>query len=116
MSKQDPPETVRLTLLPSEGRSLFGLLTELTECGDPEADFSGLEALLDKVGDANALALWLREYVNVELEEQEAAKVREILNSMSSENGVSPDADTVFPGIQTILAEYLPGGDSAAKI
>jgi hypothetical protein len=61
MSNQDPPETVRLTLSPLDGRRLFGFLTELAEGGGSETDFSGLDELLDKIGDASAVALWLRE-------------------------------------------------------
>ena len=115
MSNQDPPETAHLTLSPLEGRHLFGFLTKLTECGDPEMDLSGLTELLDKVRDANALALWLRENVNVELEGPEVAKVWGVLESMSSRECVAPEADTVLPAMQNQLAEYLPGEHYAAN-
>jgi hypothetical protein len=115
MSNQDPPETVRLTLSPLDGRRLFGFLTELAQCGDSETDVSGLDELLDKVGDANALALWLRENVNVELEGPDVSKVRKMLESMSSKQGVAPEADSVLPAMQEQLAEYLPEGHWAVN-
>ena len=116
MNNQAPPKTVRLTLSPSEGRRLFGFLTELAECGDTETDFSGLDALLDKVGDANALALWLRENVNVEIAGPEVAKVREVLERVSPEKSATPEADMVLSCIHDKPAEYLPGGRRAANI
>ena len=109
MSNQDPPETTRLTLSPLEGRRLFGLLTELAECGDAETDSAGLDALLDKVGDSNALALWLRENVHVELESREASKVFEVLERISREKGVAPETG-FLPAMQDQLAEHLPTG------
>lgn len=115
MSNQNPPETARLTLSPSEGRRLFGFLTELAECGDPNTDFPGLDRLLDKVADANALALWLRENVTVELESREVAKVREVLERTSPERGAAPEADMVPPGIHDKLALCLPEGHNPAN-
>ena len=109
MSNQTPSKTARLTLSPLEGRRLFGFLTELAECGDPATGFSGFDDFLEILGEANALATWLRENVNVELEGPEASKVLESLKSTLLEKGVAQDPDTVLPGIQDKLAECLPG-------
>ena len=100
MPNQAPPETISITLSPIEGQQLFAFLTEVVESGAPGTDFSELDELLDKVGDANAAALWLRENVNLELEGQEAARVREILDSISPEKSIASEVETILPGIQ----------------
>jgi len=112
---EDPRDPVRVTLSPLEGQRLFAFLNELVESGDLETDFSGLDELLDKVGDANALALWLRENVKVELDGREFGKLREVLENFSPEKSVASQADTVLPGIQGKLAEHVPGGHWAAN-
>ena len=112
---EDAPDTVLVTLSQFEGQRLFAFLSELVESGDPKTDFSVLDELLDKVGDANALALWLRENVYVELEGREVAKVREVLKNRSPEKCVASQADTVLLGIQGKLAEYLPGGTTLQR-
>jgi hypothetical protein len=110
------PQTSQITLSPLEGQRLFDYLDALLESGDPKPDCSAIDELLDKVGDANALALWLREYVNVELEGQQITKLREVLESMSSKQSVASPRDTVLPGIQCKLASCLPSGQCAAKM
>ena len=109
---ENPPETVRVTMSPLEGQRLFALLNERIESGDPRTDLSGLEGLLDMVSDANALALWLREYVILEPDSREVALLREVLDSVSS----ASQADTVLSSIRGKLAKCQPPGRSPANM
>ena len=110
MSNQTPSKTARLTLSPLEGRRLFGFLTELAECGDPATGFSGFDDFLEILGEANALATWLRENVNVELEGPEAAKVLEALESTLLEKGVALTPTRSYPAFRTNWQSAFPGG------
>jgi hypothetical protein len=100
---ENTPQAVRVTLSPIEGRRLFASLSDLAEGGNPETGFSDLDELLDILDDANALAAWLRENVNLELEGPEAAKLAEMLEDMSPRDGFSQEADAVLPGIREKL-------------
>lgn len=107
---EDPPKTACVTLSPLEGHRLFMLLNELAEGPDPQAKFPGLDELLDKVGDANALALWLRENVAIDLDEREVAKVRELLQNAPPQKTDAPEADAILPTVQSNLPEHPLGG------
>lgn len=112
---ENPPETVLLTMSPLEGQQLFALLNERIESGDAQTNLSGLEGLLDMVSDANALALWLREYVVLEPDSREVALLREVLNKASPTKRVASGVDTVLSGIQGKLAKCQPLGRSPAN-
>jgi hypothetical protein len=114
MSDQPPHETARLTLSPLEGQRLFGFLTGLAEHGELETGFSGLDDFLDILDDANALAIWLRENVNIELEGPEAAKAMAALESMLAEKGFPQGPDVVPSGIQDQPTQCIPGWNCAA--
>lgn len=76
-------EKVKITLSPMEGERLLALLKELLESGDEERNFSDLDSLLEKVEEANALALWLRENVTAELDGREVVAMQKVLEKTS---------------------------------
>jgi hypothetical protein len=74
-------ETVNLWLMPHEGRLLFEFLEVLEGQTDSDSDAAVLDAVLDKLSDANFLALWLREHVRLDLQFDEAAWVQNAIES-----------------------------------
>lgn len=109
------PETVRVTLSPVEGEQLFVFLSELAEAGARPIGLCSLDELLGKLGDANELALWLRENLNLELEGRQAAKMLETLENNAPAEGSSPETDQILLGVRIKVRECLGGASCVGK-
>ncbi len=112
------PETVRVTLSPVEGEQLFVFLSELAEAGAGQIGLCSLDELLGKLGDANELALWLRENLNLELEGREATIMLETLETLENNapaEGSSPETDQILLGVRIKVQECLGGASCVGK-
>jgi len=117
--RENASQTECVALSPLEGRRLVTLLSERIERGDPRDDLAGLESLRDMISDAGAVALWLRENVNIEPCARQTALLREVLaNAPSTAPSTASSAsqpDAVVSGIQAKLANYTVPEPCPAK-
>jgi hypothetical protein len=91
MDPQSSSERTVVKLLPYEGWQLVEVLKGTTGGIGSGLDAKVIDAVLKKLGDANALALWLREYVSLELQPKEATEVVRALEAAAARQDGRPE-------------------------
>ncbi|MHC4399656.1 MAG: hypothetical protein ACYTG0_08250 [Planctomycetota bacterium] len=107
--QQPTSETATVKLLPFEGLKLLELLEELADLDSPRLAAGILGAVNEKLGDAIAVARWLREHVLLELHPEEARDVLEALNTtLGQMHEKSQDAHTTLSAVRLKLLGVFP--------
>jgi hypothetical protein len=103
------PEIVTIELSQLEGRELFAFLDTLIAKEARKSNVAALEAAQDMLGGANALALWLRENVVLDLRADEAAEVLEALLASLSDDRTPQEAHAPLAAVRDKLNNSLSG-------
>ena len=104
---------VGLTFSQLEAEHLSVFLKRMLEGNHGKASSDVLEAAQEKLADARALALWLREKVSLELQPPEATEVWEALDAGLAAAKSLPEAHASLARVRDELAASLPRGVAA---
>ena len=106
--KSQHSRNVGLTFSQLEAKHLSMFLQRMLEGNHRKFNPDVLEAAQEKLADARALALWLREKVALELQPREAIEVLEALAADLATEGLPPEAHASLAGVRDELAASLP--------
>ncbi len=103
---------IEINLSQFAGRKLLGFLETTIQQVHSELAADTTEAILDKLGDANAVAVWLRENVTLDLERNEAVLVQEALGTMLEKETSEAEEDcAMLTAVREKLDQCLAGAD-----
>jgi len=105
----DMPGIVSIELSQFEGHKLFDFIEGLIQGIGTESKINALKEAQDKLGDANALALWLRENITLELHHSEAIRLLDMLPAGHEEGDRSQEVQVALASIRGKLITCLPG-------
>ena len=100
---------ISIELSQFEGLQLFEFIEGLIRRVDVESEINTLEGVQEKLGDTNALALWLREDVTLELHHNEVMQLLDYLSARHEQADLSPESQVALAGITNKLSTCLPG-------
>ncbi len=106
-SQPEVSAVVMIELTPLEGRQLVTYLDGLIEQAGTIPSLETLKAARDKLADANALALWLRENVALDLQPGEARAVRDALPAKPEQEHQPQEAAAALTVIRERLSACL---------
>ena len=101
------PQVISVELSQLQGRELAALLREPSAVSDSQVDVGALESLCDRLDDANALAIWLRENVRVEFAPSELSQVLGQLAARREQHASRGDADAALAETANRLWEHM---------
>lgn len=106
---------VNLELL-TEAHVLYAILETLRSQMDAESeDIAILDSVLEKLSDAKALAIWLRDYVRLDLDCHEALWILQTLEARIGQKHESyPEVLPILESIRASLSDSLSGHVAAA--
>jgi hypothetical protein len=83
-----------------EGKQLYVFLRDRSERADGQLDRTAFEPMLDRLDEANALAVWLREKVVLNLSTDEAALALQAVEANLDGMVLPPSAAAALQGLQ----------------
>jgi hypothetical protein len=107
---------MKVELSQFEGAELLAFLDAYVIESRGQLEGPALDPVLDRLGDANALALWLRERVRLELALAEAVQLHHLLSaSLSAARDVATQTRTALLSVRDKLTPSADPSFSAAQ-